>query len=192
AVLLQEHGMVENLAAFEQAQHREGIGALRDLVLTGLEAAGFALGEGEEGEAEGAPDDVRLVESPRDIEHAQMSGDLDDTGAGRHGGSSSDEPPDLQPEEEREQADDAPREMAWADPGDLSERSSAVGSGVGRALEKPSPFNHDSLQFCPAPPDESNLSGVVGPPGPFWYTRTARVLSPANSPRRSLMPQLVL
>src|SRR5215472_5953792 len=113
-----------------------------------------------------------------------MSGDLDNTGTGCHGGGGRNEPPDLKAEKQREQADDAPRE--------LSERSAAVGSGVGRALEKPRPFHHDSLQFCPRPPDESNLRGVVGPAGPFWYTRTARVLSPANSPRRSLMPQLVL
>src|SRR5262245_47477536 len=46
--LLQEHGMVENLSTFEQAQHREGVRALRDVVLTRLEAACRAPGEGDE------------------------------------------------------------------------------------------------------------------------------------------------
>src|SRR5215472_18521757 len=112
-----------------------------------------------------------------------MSGDLDNTGTGCHGGGGRNEPPDLKAEKQREQADNAPRE--------LSERSAAVGSGVGRALEKPRPFHHDSLQFCPRPPDESNLSGVVGPPRPFWYTRIG-CYRPPIPPGRSLMPQLVL
>jgi hypothetical protein len=69
---LEEHGVVEHLAPFEQAQHGEGIGPLRHLVLAGPEASRPSLDEGEEGKAEGTSDDVGLVEASRDVEHTQV------------------------------------------------------------------------------------------------------------------------
>jgi len=134
---LEEHGVVEHLARFEQAQHGEGIGPLRHLVLAGPEGSRPSLDEGEEGKAEGTSDDVGLVEASRDVEHTEVRWNLDDARARGHRGGGGDQPPDLEADEEAAEDHHAPHELA--------QRSAGVSRGAGRALEEPGPFHHDFL-----------------------------------------------
>src|ERR1700730_9779853 len=146
----QEHGMVEDLAAFEKAQHGEGVGSLRDRIFGGLEAPCLPLREGKEREAERASDDVGLVEASRNVEHAQVGRDFDDAGAGRHRGRGGDEQPALEPDEEAAENNDRPDELPkW---------SAGLRPGAGRALEKTGPFHHDSFWVCAAFAGQVNFS----------------------------------
>src|SRR6185503_13475960 len=76
AALAEEHGVLPDAAALEEAEHGQGVRSLRNLVLARLEAARGAASEGEEHEAQRAPDDACLVEPARDVGEPLMRRNL--------------------------------------------------------------------------------------------------------------------
>ena len=129
--LAEDHGVLQHLAAIEHGEHRDRVGALRDLVLAGLEAPHVAAREGQQGEPDGTPDHSGLVQDPRHIEESPMGWDLDDPRPGSESVGRGQDPPGLKAQEEQAPGHEDGDKACWLrDRGGRRRRTSSRENGV--------------------------------------------------------------